>query len=771
MIPRGGWMLIATLLLSIILAGGRPLWAQGLVTLCIGLLWAVWPPVRLPTKSIVIALLALAVLPLAAFLPAIFSQPAWRTELAALQAVAISPLASPQPWYTFHTWLLWLAGIAFTGWCASQSWDHYNRETLARVYAGSLVGVVMFAIFAYASGGNPGLWESTDGFGPFANRNQWGSVMGMGAVVVLALLHQSLRRSNKGGVVFWGGALAVMAGAVITNGSRGGLLVMLAGGCAYGMFFSLLRKQYRYAAVSFSLFVLASAAFSLAGGALLERFVDTFQEGLTEDARVEFYRMTFNMVRDAPFTGFGLGNFQYVFPFYLDYPPIANTRPLHPENSFIWLASEGGLVLALACISAIGLLIGLGLTLRRSRATGIRSAGLACALMLVFNAFFEVSAHRIGALLPGIFLASLALPAPQGPHLSRGWRPVPRVVGLLIMFVGAIWLSAPLGSPIIPAIQGNEVLRSEAARAQEQGRPQDAAALLRRTAELAPLDWGAHWSLANFYLENAQPEEAWSEFRAVEALLPYMDQMALLEGDLWLRHDPPRAERAWNQAIQRTPPGKRAELYDRLLRKAAPHPELYVFLMRMNPGDAEFEFVRMRGESGRQVRRLQRILELTDGLQKAPDHMIDPLIRHLIERGHADTAEKLVTGKSRMERLAWKSLTALAERNGDKAKALELHFQHGPRPALPAPINRSDLRSVERAAALAPMDIATGIAYYQALEGDRRHDDAFWQLRRIMEFPDAPAYIWYLAARAAHERGMHEEAWGFLQTYEQKSKQ
>jgi hypothetical protein len=39
-----------------------------------------------------------------------------------------------------------------------------------------------------------------------------------------------------------------------------------------------------------------------------------------------------------------------------------------------------------------------------------------------------------------------------------------------------------------------------------------------------------------------------------------------------------------------------------------------------------------------------------------------------------------------------------------------------------------------------------------------------------MEFPNAPAYIWYLAARTAHERGLHEEAWQFLRTFEEKSR-
>jgi hypothetical protein len=39
-----------------------------------------------------------------------------------------------------------------------------------------------------------------------------------------------------------------------------------------------------------------------------------------------------------------------------------------------------------------------------------------------------------------------------------------------------------------------------------------------------------------------------------------------------------------------------------------------------------------------------------------------------------------------------------------------------------------------------------------------------------MELPKAPAYIWYLAARTANERGLHDEAWQFLRAYEEKSR-
>jgi hypothetical protein len=69
-------------LLSVFLAGGRPLWAQGILTLGIALLWIVWTPARLPAKPVVVMLAILAVTPLAAYLPAAWlGMPSWRAAL------------------------------------------------------------------------------------------------------------------------------------------------------------------------------------------------------------------------------------------------------------------------------------------------------------------------------------------------------------------------------------------------------------------------------------------------------------------------------------------------------------------------------------------------------------------------------------------------------------------------------------------------------------------------------------------------------------------
>jgi hypothetical protein len=771
-VPPCGWLLVVTTLLAVALAGGRPLWAQGIVTVGVALLWVLYPPKYKPSKAAVRVLVLVALAPLAAYLPAAWlAMPEWRVGLAEVPSIAASAVVSPQPWMTFHRWLLWVVGVLLAGWCTGQSWDHYNRDTLARMYTAGLAGLTVFAIFGYATGLNPALWESTDGFGPFISRNQWGSVMGMGGVMAMAILHHSFRHSHKTGVIFWGVAVALLAGGILSNHSRGGLVVFIVGGFAYWMFYGLARKQYRYAAIAFSFMLIAFAAFALGGGVLLERFVGTFEEGLSGDLRVEFYRMTMTMVHDAPVAGFGLGNFSFVFPFYQDYEPIAGWRPLHPDNSFLLLASEGGWLLVLVLVAAFGVFFKLSYEARRARPTSIRAAALACTVVLILNTFFEVSAHRIGVLFPGLFLASLSLPPANGERIRTYKRRLMRVGGLLLAGIGLIWIVAAFNWPVLPRVQGTSALRELAGQENQAGNKEQAIALLEQSTQLRPLDWDAHWALAAYQLEAGQADQAWNQFRAVDALLPHLHWMLEQEGYFWLPVNAARTVYAWNRTLQRAPRGQRATKYAGFLRQAKDYPPVQALLLRLYAENPEMEFVRIRNAGPAGDVRLPRFLAVTDNLSHAPDHMVESVLQHMLERGRGDEVRALAEGNPRIKRLGWRVLARQAAQQKNLQEALDLHFQYGPRPALPAPISRSDLRSVERAAALAPMDIATGIAYYQGLESARRHDDAFWQLRRIMDFPNAPAYIWYLAARTAHERGRHEEAWDFLQTYQQKSKQ
>ncbi|MGA0850132.1 MAG: hypothetical protein ACO3RX_09280, partial [Chthoniobacterales bacterium] len=69
-VPPCGWLLVVTTLLAVALGGGRPLWAQGIVTLGVALLWILYPPKYKPSKAATRVLVLVALAPLAAYLPA-----------------------------------------------------------------------------------------------------------------------------------------------------------------------------------------------------------------------------------------------------------------------------------------------------------------------------------------------------------------------------------------------------------------------------------------------------------------------------------------------------------------------------------------------------------------------------------------------------------------------------------------------------------------------------------------------------------------------------
>lgn len=775
LVPAGGWVLIGVVLLSVFLAGGRPIWAQGIIAAGIGFLWLKWPPEKTPGRPVRIMLILLAVAPLTAYLPGAFlAMPDWRVNLREFPAIVSSPFVTPQPWLTFHVWLLWLSGVALAAWCAYRDWDHYNRGTLVRMYAGGMLGITLFAIFGYATGYQPGWWSSTDGFGPFLNRNQWGAAMGFAGVASVALVHQCFRQENRVGLVFWALAAAVFAGGTIFNGSRGGLVILAAGSFGYGCFYGVLRKEYRYAAISLSLLLIFFALFAVSGGHLLERFVglrSLLESGGDEDLRVQYYRMTMAMVAAAPLTGFGLGNFEHVFPFYLDYEPIFDRRPVHPESSWLWLASEGGWLLLVVVAAALAVLALQAYFARKSRAATERSLALACATMLAVVAAFEVNGHRIGVLFPVILLASLALPNPKDNKWSPRLLALSRAGGGLLMVVGLLWILAGTGLPLLPSAQGISALQARAVADMDAGR--DAAAIDRMTrcAKLRPLDWNLHWTLSGWLRQDNQLEPAWQQFRAANALLPYLYWTIEKEAVNWISVAPGRAVIALLDAMSRAPEAKRPEMYARFLQKSAESPALRSLLLKLFPDDPEFEFVRIQ-QSSRETatKRLPRFIQETDNLSTVPDHLVAPAMRFMLHHGHADKIDALVEENPRLKRLGWEVLVERETGANRRKEALDLYFSYGPKPSLPAALSRSDLRSIERAAALAPMDIATGIAYYQALSAARREDEAFWQLRRLMEYPEAPAYIWYLAAQTSHRRGDYEEAWGFLRTYQEKVK-
>jgi tetratricopeptide (TPR) repeat protein len=408
---------------------------------------------------------------------------------------------------------------------------------------------------------------------------------------------------------------------------------------------------------------------------------------------------------------------------------------------------------------------------RKSRGATIRAAGMACAVMLAFNSGFDVSGHRIGTLFPVILLATLALPSARAGNFSSVMRHTAKFLGAALLAVGLIWILGGSGIPFLPGVQGISPLQENGQAAMKAGRSDEAVAIFERCEKFRPLDWGVHWTLSDWLLAQGKLDPAWREFQASNALLPYLYWTVRQGAEKWMVPSPGRAAVAVLEVIRKAPQGKRAEIYAGFLSKSRDNPRMRAILLNLFPDDPEFEFVRtQQAAPDASNKRLKRLVERTENLSRAPDQLTSPVLRLMLERNQLAEIDAIVAENPRLKRTAWEILFEREIRSNRNKEALDIYFNFAPKPAIPATLNRSDLRSVERAAALAPLDLSTSIAYYQALSGAQRDKEALWQLRHIMELRNAPAYIWFLAAQATHRDGDYEESLKMLRKYREKTK-
>lgn len=747
---------MAAIYLSVVLGGGFTLAAQGTVLVATGLLWLFWPPASWPARPVIWLLAALALLPLGALLPqSFFSTPPWRESLHAL-GIANTSLVTPQPWVTLQWWLLWAAGVSLCAWCCSQNWDAHHRDSLARLYVAGLAIVAVAAILGHAT---RLLWSA--GTGPYPTAEEWGVAAAMGAIVGLALAHRCLGHGWRRGMVVWGTAAALLAATVAFNGARSGLAVLVAGCLAYGAFYHLLRRRYKWASVAGAMLACALAFFFLF--AAPEASPETQRQSQPLELRV---RGAMASIPRTTLVGVGLGNLEYIAPMRRGAGAGTSFRP---PNSLLWIVGEGGWLLALAAATSLGAVVAAGQQRESGGGKTLRSASMACAVAVAAISFLGTSAHRTGVIFPALFVLSLAFPAADGAPVRGFGRSFARGGGCLLVLLGLLWGATYFGVAFLPALQGTSADEEAAALALRSGNYTSAIAGLQRVTAHAPLNASARSELARSFLQAGRPDDAWREFRIAAELLPEDVASLRAEGSAWAPTDSGRAAYAWAEALQRSDHAARAGLYAELLGAATERAALLTILRRLYPDDPEFELVRIRAAGANGPAMLPRLLALTGQLATAPDYLVEPTMRYMLEHGRSADLARVAAESPRLRALGWRALADLAASENRLGEATRLHLQHGIPPNLPPPPVGSDLATIERAASMAPGDLATSLAYYHALAAARRKDRAYAQLQRIMELPGAPAYVWYLAANDAQELGRDNEAWEYVRAYEERS--
>ncbi len=379
-------LLIALILFTPVAFGSMELWAFSLMELgilFIIVLWAIQTGIlrlRAPEKSLQSAVRrphsALPIVLLALFLLLILFQlvplPPGILKILSPKTFAIRSALNLEPSTSsfplsffplltqieFFKWLT-LAGLFLflLGWRPLEQGDGTSKQLLVAVMTAGVLES-LYGMFEFFSGHRHILHVAAENLvsaamGTFINRNYFAGYLLMGIPLSMGFLF-SREASRAGRFMGWrdwissldgktlliGFGVVVMILGLLFSASRMGILSLLLSFSLISLFFRSPWKRRSFSRGSILILGLAVLWAAWIGlDAVINRFF-TASEGL--EGRWVFWVNTFQIFKDFPIFGSGLGTYLQVFPMYRSF--YTQGLVSHAENDFLQLASEVGVV-------------------------------------------------------------------------------------------------------------------------------------------------------------------------------------------------------------------------------------------------------------------------------------------------------------------------------------------------------------------------------------------------------------------------------------------
>lgn len=460
------------------------------------------------------------------------------------------------------------------------------RMVGAGLWVGAVITLSVADLWLRSSGQAAASWAE---FGFFPNRNHSAVLIAMGIMVAFGLLVQSVRDRW-----LWLGGFCVLSilwlsgDLLLRSPSRAGVVFLLP---ALLLWFLLVGRRYLRgnSAWAAGLLILAGIlAFAASESHVKKRLGETIgrigslsagdgqSDNLAEiDGRMGIACDTMAMIAAKPWTGWGSGQFRFVFPQFRTATVGANeSTAYHPESSWLWVAAESGVPAALCLLGlAVVVITAAARGIRRpgERQRALRAACLAAAAIPLLHGFVDVSVHRVGILWAGAALLALAMPTPCGSP-RRGWRVAWRLGGCAVLGWGLVLLSGQLrGSPVLPsehaAMLANRAHTAYLAdhqsttAAPEVFLPDDdmsedsleaALADLETAAGILPLEPRIHGLRGMIALHFDDKDDiARRSFEIQRQLDPIWLRLPLLQAQAWAPIDPTETASLWRDALRR----------------------------------------------------------------------------------------------------------------------------------------------------------------------------------------------------------------------------
>jgi O-antigen ligase/tetratricopeptide (TPR) repeat protein len=750
-------------LLAPFLGGSTERWAQGVVLLLIGGLVVFHPPRSCGFRGFFLSVVALPVLGAFSFLPAAwFGIPAWRWKLLGA-GIALPPTLSPQPWISTECLVLLAAGILWIYWLARQSWNRDEREMMAGVFTGGASLLAAVALITFYCKTPVVFWHSERGFGPFPNRNQTGSFFAISGILALACTYENFR-AQKIRALFFGIASSVIVTALITSYSRAAVILFFAGAGVWIASLAAVARSAKPAAFGGSVLILTAAGFLIFGGHTLERFQGA--EGVSFGFRRLIYHDALALIRSSPWSGTGLGNFAGVFSMFRNASAMPS-RILHPESDWLWLAAECGWAAVALVVFAIVMLAKRIFPLTRGTHRRIRLAAASAALVFALHGLVDVAGHRLGSVVPGLFVLGLALNNPVAVRPQKFAAPAFILTALATGVAECVWLCAVFQGWILPGAVGVSALKKQAQIFLTAKDFPDATAAATQAIAWAPLDWELYFSRGTAEAASGNTAQALEDFQRVNLLESTSPTVTFEEGKIWLGLQPSFAAIPWRETLRRCVPGGEPEYYAQMLGFVNGVPELRRIMHALAQGNFDLELIWLRdattvefGEVSTAILKNDPALRALNDLQKTA------FFRLWSQRGNAEELMQLLTTNPQWQPFAWRRIAEHLATRGDAKGACETAFKYLTTPALPKLSRTEDIDGLKHRLLLNPGDYRTGYALFTGLTEQKKSDEAMGVLRGMTSRPDCPRYFYFLEAKLAFQTQQYAAAWNALKKFD-----
>lgn len=569
--PRVSLLAQLLLLLSasgaVLLAGGPQQGALGVFLVGAGFSLIVCPPQRTLPRSIgLMATITLALAALALLPNDWITLPQWRTRFD--EVVGLRPHISVVPDQT----LFWLSVLGCSLAVGVSSLAHPLRSrallafaTVAASFTAAYAGLAIYA--ENTSWKYP--FDQVDTFGFFLNKNHTANLLLVGALLAMAVLSAVWRgRYWIAGIAATATLITNAAALIFFSNSRAGILFLMAGVVLWLLGLGSRHRHERLLIVLASLSVAVAALFLLSNGEARDRLLALMgwrspptaqatspEIDLSLDFRVLIFQDAFQVIRDFPITGCGLGTFPLIFSQYRDHS-LTSAAVVHPESDWLMALGELGLPWSLAFLGLIGVVVGRLDWNRQHAYWPLRWGMLAAGLAAILHGLVDVPFHRVAlgwwllvAVAPALRLRPVRVP-PRW-QLASYWL-ILAIVGVGSMGLGLRLIQAEwFGGKALPPFRA-EVASRQILTLFEKDQWEEALELANAAVIESPMDPGLRYQQGVLLMRfEGTDEQADRAFAAERALNPDWPQIPYLQGLAWRSIDPSRTAQLWREAFDR----------------------------------------------------------------------------------------------------------------------------------------------------------------------------------------------------------------------------